>query len=173
MADELRILHERLPRVAAHNPRLETRLTRLLEACARLGTDVAEGETRGIHRDFYPDQVIVDGERLYLVDFDLYCAGDPALDIGNFLGHLTEQSLRVACDPHAFVDREAALEDQFIALAGDHQARARVRVYAALTLVRHIELSTRFTERRAFTDALLSLSEVRVAQAYEPCSRTL
>jgi hypothetical protein len=25
----------------------------------------------GIHRDFYADQVIVDGSRLYLLDFDL------------------------------------------------------------------------------------------------------
>src|SRR2546426_9353652 len=38
--------------------------------------------------------VIVNGERLFLLDFDLYCEGDPALDIGNFLGHITEQSLR-------------------------------------------------------------------------------
>lgn len=164
MADELRILHERLPRVAAHHPRLETRLTRLLEACARLGTDVAEDETRGIHRDFYPDQVIVDGERLYLVDFDLYCAGDPALDIGNFLGHLTEQSLRATGDPHALDDREAALEDRFAALAGD-EVRARVRTYAALTLVRHIELSTRFPDRAGWTQPLLELCELRLGLA--------
>src|SRR5437773_3836244 len=31
---------------------------------------------------------------VWLLDFDLYCQGDPALDIGNFVGHLTEQSLR-------------------------------------------------------------------------------
>ncbi len=166
MADELRILHDRLALVAAQRPHWTTRLARLLQACDQLGTDVAEARTCGIHRDFYPDQVIVDGERLHLVDFDLYCAGDPALDIGNFLAHLTEQSLRTNGDPDALADREAALEDQFVALAGE-QVRPRVGIYAALTLVRHIELSTRFPERRAFTEALLSLSEDRVAQAYE------
>jgi hypothetical protein len=37
-----------------------------------------------------------------------------------------------------------------------------VRAYAALTLVRHIAISTLFPERRPFTGRLLELSEERV-----------
>ena len=99
MADEVRILHERLPSVARSEPRWAVRIERLLDACDRLGAGTPKPEPCGIHRDFYADQVIVAGPRLCLIDFDLYCEGDPALDIGNFLGHIREQSLRSLGDP--------------------------------------------------------------------------
>ena len=161
MTDELRILRERLARVARLKPEWSQRLERLLEACERLGGSVPEPSPRGIHRDFYPAQVLVDGPRLWLVDFDLYCQGDPALDIGNFLGHLTEQSLRRYGDPRALADREEALEERFIELAGA-TTRLAVRAYATLTLARHIHLSTLFPERRPFTEPLLRWCEERL-----------
>src|SRR5947208_10308607 len=160
MADELRILHERLPTVAQAEPQWAGRIERLLEACDHLGTATPKPATCGIHRDFYADQVIVDGERLFLLDFDLYCEGDPALDIGNFMGHITEQSLRTLGDAGALVDREQALEERFVELSG--VAPAAVRAYATLTLVRHIYLSTQFLERRPFTQSLVELCEERL-----------
>jgi aminoglycoside phosphotransferase (APT) family kinase protein len=172
MADELRILHQHLPTVAPAAPRWSSRIQRLLEACDRLGAATPEPAPRGIHRDFYPDQVIVAPGaeqggagpipvRLHLIDFDLYCEGDPGLDIGNFLGHITEQSLRSLGDPEALADRERALEDWFVELSGE-VTRAAVKAYAALTLVRHIYLSTLFPERRPFTAPLLELCEERL-----------
>jgi aminoglycoside phosphotransferase (APT) family kinase protein len=115
---------------------------------------------RGIHRDFYPDQVLVDGNRLYLLDFDLYARGDPALDIGNCIGHITEQAVRTRGDPQAFADREAALADRFVELAGE-QTRPAVRAYALLTLARHVQLSAQRVERQPFTERLLELCEER------------
>jgi thiamine kinase-like enzyme len=91
MADELRILHKRLPEVARQEPAWERRIERLLAACDRLGESVPEPRACGVHRDFYADQVLVSGQRLVLLDFDLYCVGDPALDVGNFLGHVTAE----------------------------------------------------------------------------------
>src|SRR5262249_4394390 len=85
MADELGILGECLEKVARAEPRWRSRCERLREAAERLGSAVAGLPTTGIHRDFYADQVLVDGDRLVIVDFDLYCAGDPGLDPGNFL----------------------------------------------------------------------------------------
>jgi len=110
MADELGILHQRLEIVAHTRPALAKRVSRLLDACDRVGASTPEPASRGIHRDFYPDQVLVDGDRLYLLDFDLYCEGDPGLDVGNFIGHLTEQSVRTLGDPSGLLDREEALE---------------------------------------------------------------
>ena len=161
MRDELRILHERLPEVARVEPGWERRISRLLAACDRLGAGVREPEPRGVHRDFYADQVIVAGDRLDLIDFDLYCEGDPALDIGNFLGHLTEQGMRTLGDPAALADVGAALEERFVELAGEG-ARGAVRAYADLTLARHVHLSTLFEGRRAFTGELLGLCEERL-----------
>ena len=172
MADELRILHACLPTVAAGEPRWAGRLERLLDACDRLGAATPAPAPRGIHRDFYGDQVVVDPdeERLYLIDFDLYCAGDPGLDIGNFLGHITEHSLRTRGDPGALVDVERAMEERFVEIAGE-VVRASVRAYARLTLARHVYLSTRFAERRAMTEALLELCEARLGLATRPPAR--
>jgi Ser/Thr protein kinase RdoA (MazF antagonist) len=164
IADELRILHERLPLVAQMKPLCTQRLEKILDACDRLGSATPEPSPRGIHRDFYPDQVIVDGSRLYLLDFDLYCEGDPALDIGNFLGHITEQSLRTLGDRDALEDREKALTERFLQLSND-ATQAAVSAYTTLTLVRHIYLSTQFLERRQFTETLLELCEQRLGIA--------
>jgi hypothetical protein len=158
MADEVRILHERLPSVARSEPRWAGRIERLLDACDCLGAGTLKPEPCGIHRDFYADQVIVAGPRLCLIDFDLYCEGDPALDIGNFLGHIREQSLRSLGDPEALADLEVAMEERFVELAGE-QTRPAVRAYKLLTLARHVHLSTLFPERRSFTGSLLELCE--------------
>ncbi len=162
MADELQILHHALGSLAARRPDWAQRLDRLLRACDRLGAATPSGPPRGVHRDFYPDHALLDGPRLYLLDFDLYGEGDPALDIGNCAGHLTEYSLRALGDARALADREAALEDRFVELAGE-PTRPAVRAYAALTLVRHVSLSTQFAERQPFTAALLELCEERLS----------
>jgi hypothetical protein len=66
IADELRILHERLPRVAEARPTWRPRIQRVLRGCERLAERMDEPRPRGIHRDFYADQLVVDGDRLYL-----------------------------------------------------------------------------------------------------------
>jgi hypothetical protein len=161
MADELHILHRSLQTVAQAEPRWRSRIASLLDACDALAEAAPETELCGIHRDFYGDQVIVGGARVYVIDLDLYCLGEAALDIGNFLGHVTEQSLRTLGDPDALADVERALEERFVELAGE-RLRARVRCYAALTLVRHIYLSTLFEDRRPLTGLLLELGEHRL-----------
>jgi hypothetical protein len=162
--DEVRILHQCLGRVAAADDRLARRIGRLLHACERAAGTLAGAPTCGIHRDFYSDQVLVDGERLTLVDFDLYCLGDPALDIGNYLGHVTEQALRVSGSESTFASFEQELSEDYARRAGAG-ACARLRTWAALTLARHVYLSTRFEERRHVTLPLLELAERRLAEA--------
>src|SRR5262249_50836435 len=137
--------------------------------CDRLGAATPLPAPCGIHRDFYPDQVIVDGSRLYLIDFDLYCESDPGLDIGNFLGHITEQSLRTLRDPAAMADLEGAMEERFVALSGE-ATRTAMRAYATLTLVRHVYLSTLFPERRPFTGSLMELCEERLGMVGRACA---
>ena len=161
MSDELRILHEHLPRVSETKPALSQRIDRLLEACDRLGAAAPAPRTCGIHRDFYPAQVLVEGNRLFLLDFDLYCQGDPALDVGNFLGHLAEISLRQFGNARALSELERAMEERFVELAGPG-TRPAVRAYTTLTLARHVYLSTQFPERTPFTEALLELCEQRL-----------
>jgi hypothetical protein len=167
MVDELRILAECFARMASTQPECAGRLRSLLAGCEALAGETPRSPTTGIHRDFYADQVVVDGVRLHVIDFDLYCEGESALDIGNFIGHITEQSLRELGRPDGLAERERALEDRFVELTGEH-VRERVRTYAILTLARHVYLSTTFPERRPFTRALLDLCEERIRASRLP-----
>jgi aminoglycoside phosphotransferase (APT) family kinase protein len=167
MQDELGILHKHLPSVVRARPEWAARLERILAASDRLGAAVGEPRCCGIHRDFYSAQVIVDKARVWLLDFDLYCQGDPALDIGNFLGHITEQGLRLFGDAGALADREKAMEDRFVELSGE-ATRPAVHAYTTLTLVRHIYLSTLFSERAGSTERLIQLCEERLGLPAKP-----
>ncbi|MBW4621518.1 MAG: aminoglycoside phosphotransferase family protein [Cyanosarcina radialis HA8281-LM2] len=161
MADELEILRDRLLKVSQAYPAWEKRLEVILDRCDRLGAETSEFPPCGIHRDFYADQVIIDGDRLYLIDLDLYCLGHPALDLGNFIAHITEYSLRVLGDPYALADREAAMAEKFRQF---HPAGmgAAIAAYATLTLARHIYISTQIGDRRPFVEAILELCERRL-----------
>jgi len=163
MGDEIAILRDRLGRVELAHPAWKARLARLLSSCERIGAALPEPEIKGIHRDFHPDQVIVDGERLFLVDFDDYCEGDPGLDAGNFTAHLTELALRTLGDPEALLDREEAFRDRFFRLAGGRH-RAAADAYEVLTLARHVYLSTQYPDRRPFTERILDLCESRAGR---------
>lgn len=163
--DELAILRERLSTLANEQPRLAQRLERVWRECMQQASELAPVRPVGIHRDFYPDQLLIDGERVYVLDLDLYCLGDPALDIGNVLGHIQEQSLRRFGDPEALVESEAALAWRYVELSGDLSRLAVIEVYKTLTLARLIAISTLHAERRPFTEALLELCEQRLATA--------
>ena len=131
---------------------------RILKKCNKFGESLSYVPSVGIHRDFYADQVIINDSRLYLLDLDLYCYGDPSLDIGNFIAHITEYSLRVLGDFQALKDREIALKEAFIKLIGEEN-RKRIIIYKFLTLVRHIYISTQIKERNAYTEHLIRLCE--------------
>jgi thiamine kinase-like enzyme len=161
MADELKILRQCFAELMGGKPEWSQRLRRVMTGCQALAEHVPAPQTCGIHRDFYPSQVILDGERLWLIDFDLYCEGDPALDAGNFIGHITEQALREYGRADALCLVESALEDRFVELAGE-VVRPAVRAYSLLTLARHIFLSTKFPERAYLTERILTLTEKRL-----------
>ncbi len=158
MADELRILQRCLTNAAELAPHWSARLKRILDACQALGQRVPEPQACGIHRDFYPAQVLVKGKRIFLIDFDLYCLGDPALDIGNFIGHMHEQSLRELGDVRALDEPVSALTETFLKLSGE-KARMSIEAYGTLTLVRHIYLSMILPERQRFSGGLLEICE--------------
>jgi aminoglycoside phosphotransferase (APT) family kinase protein len=161
--DELRILDHRLADVQTTHAQLAARVDKVRLGCRALAEHLGVRPISGIHRDFYPDQLVVDRPQISIVDFDLYCDGDPAVDIGNFLAHLTELALRTLDDPHGLDDCRQTFLAEYLALAGE-QNHAAVQVYETLSLARHISLSTEFQDRQAFTEPLLALIEQRLAR---------
>ncbi|MGF1541040.1 MAG: phosphotransferase [Pleurocapsa sp.] len=158
MADELAILEDKLPLVLIDYPQWESRIKTILAKCHILGESIPEDPACGIHRDFYFDQIIVDRDRFYLLDLDLYCQGNPNLDIGNFIAHITEYRLRTFGNVNALREQETALEEEFLNLTKQPDNNA-IQAYKILTLVRHIYLSNIFPERRFITEVLLNLCE--------------
>lgn len=159
--DEMAYLRARLDTVAAGHPEWAARIHHVLEACDRLAASVRCGETSGVHRDFYHDQVIVGSGRIWLLDLDLAAESDPALDVGNFSAHLVEQSLRLLGDADALARQEAEFVEGYVEAGGRGEA-ASIAAYKALSLARHIYLSTIIEERRPHTEALLRLCEQRL-----------
>ena len=49
---------------------------------------------RVAHGDFYDKQLILSSGGMVMIDWDLACAGDPAMDAGNFLAHLELRELQ-------------------------------------------------------------------------------
>ncbi len=164
MDDELETLRRGVTELMRSRPDLQKRLEKILEACESLAATVPPPNVCGIHRDFYPDQVIVNGDRLYVVDLDLYAMGDPSLDAGNFLAHLTELSLRQFGHGEGFRKVGETFESRFLEISKTASPVA-INVYSILTMVRHIYLSTRFEERRGFTESILHFCEENLLPA--------
>jgi aminoglycoside phosphotransferase (APT) family kinase protein len=161
LEDELRILRDRLSAVAALLPHIGARIGMVIDACERLCALLRPTPRKGIHRDFHPGQVLVDNGRLYLLDMDMHALGDPCLDAGNLLAHVTEQSLRTLGNPYGLDWFETAMAERFLSLNPIASLQS-IEVYKTLALARHIQISTLFADRRPFTERILELCEERL-----------
>lgn len=161
VAEEIAILRVRLERFVVENPPLAIRARSVLTRCERLAADIPEVELTTIHRDFHQDQVLVDGDRLWLLDMDEASQGDAALDVGNFVAHLWEQGVRMFGSAEALHDCTAEFVERYIALAGE-EIRPRIEAFALVSFARHISLSSERPERRPFVEAVLQECERRL-----------
>lgn len=113
-------------RLPADQARIEGLLAALQAAEQRLARDV---EPRPVHRDFHLRQLFLDGRRVWLIDWDLYARGDPALDLGNFVMYLETR-----LDADIQVSTEAFLDGYFSRAADD--IYPRIALYKALNYLR-------------------------------------
>lgn len=130
------------PALAAIGAAMSTRLAAL-----------SEGPVAGIHRDFYPDQVIVGTGTTWVLDLDLFAAGDPMIDLGNFIAHLQEYGLRRW-------GGTGALQDHATAFLRTYAARrpvddTRLHLFCDMSLARHLWISLRIPERQQAFPRLL------------------
>jgi thiamine kinase-like enzyme len=160
--DELHILRERCTQLGEQQPTLRASLERLLTGCVRLAIAMGDVAPRRIHRDFRPDNVMVDDHgRVWVTSFEQYGSGDPALDMGNFIAHITALALGTHGDAHAFAAHEHALTEAYVRHAGVAAAR-RVHVCALLALARQTAMSSHSPDRQHITTAMLQLCEERM-----------
>lgn len=156
--DEMEVLRTRLQQTAQSRPVWAERIEAIQAACDQLAAGIKPNPLTGIHRDCYPDQILVDDEHLYWLDLDLYCEGDPALDIGNFVAHMMEAALRFHGDIDAMQPQQQALIDAYLSAAPEIDP-ASIGDWTLLSLARHIYLSTQFADRQHTTLPLIRYCE--------------
>lgn len=161
--DELAILERALDNVAMARPEWRERLGAIKDRSRKLAATIPEAVNRCLHRDFYHDQLLIDGDKTFLLDLDLCSMGDPALDIGNFTAHIREQCLREFGDPDAAASNVDAFISQYCRLSGQDM-RKTIEAYALLSMARHIFISQRIPDRQRFMPQILTLCETGFGQ---------
>jgi hypothetical protein len=155
---EWTILHERLS-LLQHNKEYGTAVKEIDARCRSIAAELERTTRHLIHRDFYPDQVLINEPSLVLLDLDLSSMGDGQLDVGNFIAHLMEWSLRRGKTASALQGVCDAMSHAYCE-AIKEASPDTITSYVLLSLARHIELSTRLPGRahtiRPLIDHLLS-----------------
>ena len=163
LSDEMRILEKRLTLVSEENPHWKYRLEDILKDCYNISKYLSYPKKTSIHRDFYHDQIIIDNrDRIYILDLDLYCEGDPAIDVGNFKAHLDELFIRNENESNLFFSNLGKiLIDQYLMLS-NLTNRLSINIYEILSLVRHISISREFPDRKNSTEKLISVCKKKI-----------
>ena len=143
LADEIDAVRTAVDDLATLAPALAPPLHRHLGAVGDLILDGGDPFVLA-HGDFEPSQVLFDGPTSSLVDFDTICRAEPALDLGQFTGHLAvavrkgrEASGTATADGGE--DLASAFLLEYVRLSGSSDPAAllaRVAAYRSLALVR-------------------------------------
>ncbi|HQZ70208.1 MAG: phosphotransferase family protein [Anaerolineae bacterium] len=104
LAARLRDLEATCPPLAGHARAARQSVERVHDRAERL-----PWRWRLLHRDLHPGQVLVDGSRLAIVDWDDAALGEPAVDLANFAAHLRLAAMTTADTALAARFRRAAV----------------------------------------------------------------
>ena len=156
-------LHALRARLSEHDDSITNIQRTLAEVAAPLRQRAAQAV---LHRDFYHEQALVDdsGTQCTIVDLDLVAAGDPALDVGNFVGHLVELVWRGGVDADRGLRLARGFAQAYGALAPTWAPDDAITRYACLTLGRLVEIAAHHDDRRAHIPALLAALQERLAR---------
>ncbi|MCA9995473.1 MAG: glycosyltransferase [Anaerolineales bacterium] len=114
LADELVVLRPYEATVVAERPFTRALMSQLRQQLEQWAGALAEPETAvAVHRDFYYSQLLFDGLRLTLIDFDLLALGDPAIDVANFVAHLHFMGLDHLGDFDALADDAELFKESY------------------------------------------------------------
>jgi hypothetical protein len=121
-----------------------------------------------IHADFHHTNVLVDGDRIHVIDFDEMAYGDPSVDVGRFLASLRIPTLRAFGNIHQLDDvREQFLEAYLEKIPGEV---SRIRLFEAASLVTSAASAFRIQRPNWNTEVSLLLDEAErvFAEARRP-----
>ncbi len=143
LADELANLETFASHLRAWRPADAPTIDRLHQALRGWGAELsAVAAPAPIHRDFYYSQLLFAGNRVTLIDFDLFAWGDPAIDAANFITHLRFMGLDLLDDWDALAADAAGFADAYARhRPTDAAFWARCAFYEASTIFRLLHVA--------------------------------
>jgi len=172
--DEVQSLIERLRSVASEQPKHAAALNQIISKASRLSACLVQEPSVAIHRDFHPSQILLTSDRLYLLDFDLYCHGPETLDAGNFLAHLWELMIRFPDQSKLWQKRAQDFTDSYHAMFRPGRlSQHDLDTLSWLAFARHIWISTRIPERSWTTAELIDAVQHRTIERRMLGERTM
>jgi Phosphotransferase enzyme family len=130
--DEVLRAVEAVRLVARDAPQLADSLTRVVDAVRC--TPAQSQEARFAHGSFAPSQLMLDGSRIGILDFDRLCQAEPAFDLGRFLAPLRVSLAKV---DGAEADEPASrFLEGYAEHGGVSTPPERVELYECVALVR-------------------------------------
>jgi aminoglycoside phosphotransferase (APT) family kinase protein len=160
--DELAPLAGRVERLAAFDARLSAAARRCLELADLRAERPWPWRWRPVHRDFYPDQVLVGGHGLSILDWDDAAMSEPAVDVANFLAHLRLLALQRRGTAAALDGVSAAFAERYRQLDAKLDPDL-VRFLEGMTLLRLAEIHRPRVQGRRLAGRLLEQSELLLA----------
>ena len=102
-AEEIRLLEKVSARLMVIYPEIGERVRNIWSRIGHDAPDGGDSQTVPVHRDYFDKQVLIGSDRTTLLDLDTLAQGDPAIDVGNFLAHLTLRGDQSPAETHRIV----------------------------------------------------------------------
>jgi hypothetical protein len=117
-------------------PKLECELRHYAATVERLFDSFRAVQATHVHGDFHPDHIYVGNNFITVIDFERYCIGDPARDLGSFMAHMRTTAYSIGRSIEA-VNQEIVvfLESYFsgVSVSQGTAVGPRIAPYAALS----------------------------------------
>jgi thiamine kinase-like enzyme len=166
---ELAVLRREIEEVRRVTPELGTRFQAWLEQIESYAEQSDALNFCFSHGDYTYTQLVFDGTRSGLVDFDTICQAEPALDLGQFLAYLrvaAHKARKAAAPGQAPIGEQlgARFLEMYIAAMGDRledaeRLRVRVSTYTIVSLMRMALHSWRQIKPARLENAIAILEE--------------
>ena len=116
------------------------RYPELTELANEQVTLLRENAVALIHGDYSPKNIMVDGEKIYIVDMEVACYSHPAFDLAFFTNHFFLKSIHLPAYRDEFLDLVSMMMERYLAsvtyLPADEIECAAVRLLGFMLLAR-------------------------------------
>lgn len=100
--------------VSSELPQLADATERVLAQMAALSSSLATEDVVVVHRDFYPANLLWDGNTVWGIDFDQLALGDAGVDLGAFVAQTEKLALRQGLSTNVVAGQEKAFIDAYL-----------------------------------------------------------